>query len=209
MRYTTIRFSQIEKHDLLRSWLLISLAFTIALQGFSFGLLFSLEFLVAILLAGLTVGIGFILHELSHKVVAIRYGCSAEYRANTFWLWLMIIMSFFGVIFAAPGAVYIQGSVSRKENGIISAAGPFANLVLAILFLGIVLGGTLSPGLAPLSTVAKYGLLVNAWLALFNMIPIFPFDGSKIWVWNKLTFFGMIVLAALLTFVPQYWFSTA
>ena len=76
----------------------------------------------------------FLLHELGHKLVAQKYGCQAEFRSFDQMLILAVIMSFFGFILAAPGAVLIQGRVSRKQNGIISATGPGVNLSLAVMF---------------------------------------------------------------------------
>jgi len=35
------------------------------------------------------------------------------------------------------------------------------------------------------SILAGYGFQINLWLAAFNLIPIPPFDGSKIFSWSK------------------------
>ncbi len=138
------------------------------------------------------VGAAFILHELAHKFVAQSYGCWAEYR-----MWETgLIVAFFlavalGMVFAAPGAVYISnGYLSKRENGLISAAGPLTNIALAVLFLGL---GTLGGIYGILGSVGHF---VNAWLALFNMIPFGPLDGSKVAGWNPLAW-GAIVLASL------------
>src|SRR3989338_4890519 len=54
------------------------------------------------------VGIAFIAHELiGHKLVAQRFGAEAEFKAWPMGLLLALVTSFFGFIFAAPGAVYI------------------------------------------------------------------------------------------------------
>jgi len=103
-------------------------------------------------------------------------------------LFFALITSLFGVVFAAPGAVIIQGHVSPKQNGLISAAGPVANLVLALVFLA------LSPWLG---IVAYYGYLINAWLALFNLIPVWLLDGKKVLHWNKPIYFALLFLAAV------------
>ena len=51
---------------------------------------------------------------------------------------LAIVTAAFGFVFAAPGAVYIQGEyISKEENGKISIAGPLINIGLAILFMKI------------------------------------------------------------------------
>ncbi|MDI6855821.1 MAG: site-2 protease family protein, partial [Candidatus Thermoplasmatota archaeon] len=81
-------------------------------------------------IALLAVATGFLLHELMHKLVAQKYGCWAEYRAFPFGLVLALLMSAAGFVFAAPGAVYIMGSITKKENGKISLAGPLINIVI-------------------------------------------------------------------------------
>ncbi|HIH20916.1 TPA: site-2 protease family protein [Candidatus Micrarchaeota archaeon] len=153
----------------------ISLAFTLFPVGS-----FDFDKFTAILI---TVGAGFVLHELGHKYLAINYGAKAEYRAWTWGLFLALGMAFLtngGFIFAAPGAVYIFGkTVSKEENGRIALAGPLVNLALAIVFLAI---GVLLPNL---SAIAGIGVYVNAFLGAFNLIPFPPLDGSKVFAWNK------------------------
>ena len=120
-----ISTSEIELKDILKAWIAVSIAFAIALSKS----VFSSELYAKFILASLTVGIGFLLHELGHKVVAQRYGCFAEFRSFDNMLLLAIAMSFFGFIFAAPGAVMISGRVDKRKNGKISAAGPIINLI--------------------------------------------------------------------------------
>lgn len=178
-----LSWSAIELRDLVKAWLVISLAFAIVLVGFSF----SFKFLMGVLLAGFTVGTAFLLHELGHKVVAQRYGCFAEFRSFDQMLLLCLAMSFFGFVFAAPGAVMIAGNVSRERNGRISAAGPLVNIILAFLFL---LAFFVMPSL-----VFKYGMLINAWLAIFNLLPVWMFDGAKVWRWSKAVFCVMMAVS--------------
>ena len=59
---------------------------------------------------------------------------------------------------------------------IISAAGPGINLAFAVGFLALLL----SVPTGFLSTVALFGLLLNVGLGSFNMLPVPPLDGSKI-----------------------------
>ena len=158
---------------------------------------FSLNFILAFILSALTVGVGFLLHELAHKFVAQKYRCWAEFRAFDQMLFLAILMSFFGVIFAAPGAVMISGHVNKERNGKISAAGPLTNFVLALLFLIL---ATLPLHLF-IKNIGSYGFIINAWLGLFNMIPFGNFDGVKILRWNKVVYGVMVAFGlALLLF---------
>jgi Zn-dependent protease len=189
----SITTSKIEINDLLKAWLTISVAFAIVLSG---GISLSVNFFVGMFISAFTVGLGFLLHELSHKFVAQRYGCFAEFRSFDQMLILAIIMSFFGFIFAAPGAVIISGPVGIRRNGKISVAGPGMNLFLAFIFLISLLLIKISF----IKIIFLYGYLINTWLGLFNMIPAWNFDGKKILAWNKLVYGIMVIIALALMF---------
>ncbi len=196
-----IETSKKEIIDILKAWIVISLAFAIILSNND---ILSNKFLVNLIISALTVGIGFLLHELSHKVVAQKYGAIAEFRSFDPMLILAILMSYFlGVIFAAPGAVMISGGdINIRRYGKISAAGPLTNLVLALLFLFIKslnLGGTFD-------ILGNYGFFINSWLALFNMIPFWEFDGRKIFAWNKIVWVSIVGIALLFLFVLRAYF---
>jgi len=181
--------SKKELNDMLKAWIAISAAFAIAITG-SFN---SPGFYLKFISAAFTVGLGFLLHEIGHKIMAQKYGCFAEFRSFDNMLVLALLMSFFGFIFAAPGAVMIAGKVTRRKNGMISAAGPAVNLVLSLIFLGIFFMP--APDFVKLG--AYYGFIVNAWLALFNMIPFWLFDGRKIWEWSRPVYFSITAIAVI------------
>ena len=44
--------------------------------------------------------------------------------------------------------------------------------------------------------VSYYGVMINSWIAIFNLIPFGIFDGVKILRWNKVIY-AMLVLAAI------------
>ena len=190
-----LTFSKVELNDLAKAWIIVSLAFAIVLSGGVFGL----SLLTNIILAAVTVGTGFLLHELGHKVVAQRYGCWAEFRADNYMLLLAIVTSFFGIVFAAPGAVMIAGRVSTRRNGLISVAGPFVNIILALFYLAL---GFLFP-IGFIGTIASFGYLVNTWLAIFNLLPLWILDGKKVFDWNKLVWGSTLAFAIILFFLQQ------
>ena len=108
-----------------------------------------------------------------------------------------LLTSFLGIVFAAPGAVFISGNVNIERNGRISAAGPITNLILAFIFLIMqffTVSGTF------LEQIASYGFIVNSWLALFNMIPFWNFDGKKVFYWNKTVYLTIVVIAVVFLF---------
>lgn len=176
-----MKFSTKEKKDLFFAGVMLSFAFAILLSG-GFGLDFSFGFLIIFIIAFFTAGIGFLFHELMHKYVAQSYGLFAEFHASYRMLWLAILFSFFGFIIAAPGAVFIKGSITKEKNGKISLAGPLTNIILALIFLILILIINVS---GIFRAFLSFGLTINSLLAAFNMIPAMPFDGKKVYTWNK------------------------
>ena len=194
-RIGNIKTSNIEIKDILKAWIAISIAFTIALRNS-----FSYDLYITFIIALLTVGVGFLLHELGHKIVAQRYGYYAEFRSFDNMLILAVIMSFFGFIFAAPGAVMISGRVTKSKSGKISAAGPLVNMALALAFL--LMAFLQLP--AMVKAAAYYGFVINSWLAIFNMLPLSLFDGYKILKWNKAVYGFMVAGAAAFMIIQSF-----
>ena len=189
--YGKIRFSRVELKHILIGVAALTLAFTIYLNP---GLASSLKvsYMVALPLtlgvSALVVLAGFLFHELGHKFVAQRYGAWAEFRMYPLGLMLAIMMSFLGVLFAAPGAVYIAGRVTKKQNGLISLAGPIVNLAIGGLFLAAWLSFPYGTTGLILNLVAVMSLFLGG----FNLIPIPPLDGYKIAIWSIPVYLVMV-----------------
>lgn len=190
-----ITTSKRELFDLFKSWIVIGVAFAIVMNG----LKFDFSFIVAVVISLLTVGVGFLFHELAHKFLAQRYGCFAEFRSFDHMLILALLMSFVGFLLAAPGAVMINGHLTRQQSGRISAAGPAMNLAVALVFLGVLMAAP-----SAWSIIGSYGFRINSWLALFNMIPFAMFDGRKIFDWSKPVYIAMAALALAFVFLPGF-----
>ncbi|HLC65707.1 MAG TPA: site-2 protease family protein [Candidatus Nanoarchaeia archaeon] len=182
--YTT---SRVELKEIAKACIAVAIAFTIYLTSLN------IRFLPALAISFSGIVLGMVLHEIAHKLVAQRYGCVAEFRSFPTMLLLGIVLSVFGVVFLAPGAVFISGPVGRRRNGKISAAGPFTNMILAGIFL--LLTNVSNPLVVE---IAKYGAMINAWLALFNMIPFGPLDGKKVFQWNKLAYGVLLIISIIL-----------
>ncbi len=181
-----LKFSEQEKQHLLMAIGALTLAFTLLLMGGD------LPIYLVVGLSFVAVCTGFLLHEMGHKIVAQRYGCWAEFRAWPTGLLLAVLSGFMGFLFAAPGAVYIQGYLSKEENGRVSAAGPLMNIGVATVLLPVVL---FVPGIMYEIRVLLWMICyLNVFIGGFNMIPFPPLDGSKIIKWNPLIWVGLLVI---------------
>ncbi len=187
-------FTSREIKDILISMFVIAFVFAYVFSNHNIA--GSISFMPVTLVA---VGFGFVFHELAHKFVAIRYGCQAEYRMWIGGLLLALLMAFtIGIVFAAPGAVYIHSMyLTKEENGKIALAGPVTNLILALLFLPFL-------HVPFIYVVAFYGFMVNSFLAFFNLIPFSVLDGAKVFSWSPLAWLVTMGAAFLLMFMTFF-----
>lgn len=150
------------------------------------------------------VALSFIPHELAHKFVAVHYKCFARYemwKNGLIFALLLAVATNGGFVFAAPGAVVIYTVyqnryglhnivLSPRQNGLISIAGALTNISIALLFWIF----------APSFFLTGSIMYINIFLAAFNLLPIPPLDGSKVFYWNKLVWLAAFVLAGALLF---------
>lgn len=198
------KFSKQEKKDLIISWLTLSLAFALVINPVFFNLT---NLIISLPIALVAVGTGFVFHELAHRQAARHYGFTSEFRAWYPGLAFAVILAIITggrFIFAAPGAVYFFGNnVSLKQNGIISVVGPLTNIVLG-LFLLLISFFVIDPFA---KTILQISSMINFWFALFNMLPIYPLDGSKVLTWSPLIWLVVIGISAILVFMPEIFLS--
>ncbi|WP_128478411.1 zinc metalloprotease [Halorussus pelagicus] len=186
MKVGDIRFGTREVFDIAVAWAALGLAFALFFGGGGRTILRRPGVLLGLLPASLvTAGLGFLLHEMAHKITAIRFGQIAEFRADYGMLFLAVVGALAGFLFAAPGAVYHQGRATLRENGLIALAGPLTNVALGMVFfvLELLFGGTLG-------SIAALGVRINFLLAGFNMIPFGPLDGNTVKEWSVPAFAG-------------------
>lgn len=190
-------FHRGELVDLLVSWAVLTLAFGAdhVLRGE----------LVLLGVSAIAVATAFVFHELSHRQIARRYGLAARYRAWYTGLALALALAFITAkitgspfVLAAPGAVMIfsyYGPPPPYISARVAAAGPLANIIVGAVFsiVSIAVG---YPWRAYLGFIGR----VNLWIALFNLIPFPPLDGSKI-IRYSFTMWIALFLVALALFM--------
>ncbi|MEK6909812.1 MAG: site-2 protease family protein [Candidatus Aenigmatarchaeota archaeon] len=142
--------------------------------------------------------VAFLLHEMAHKAMARKFKMVAFYKMWPQGLLFGLIFMILGLKFVAPGAVVVHPyrfgrwgfrrpapEIASGEMGLIALAGPATNLFFSILFS--LFNGFLFEQLT----------FINAWLALFNLLPVPPLDGSKVIIW-KPWLWGMCIAVALI-----------
>jgi len=175
---------------------------------------------------GLLLGIS--VHEMAHGYMAYRKG---DYTAKmmgritlnparhidpvgTVLVPIMLALSGLPVFgWAKPVPVSTFNFKSpRKDNAIVSLAGPASNFLLAIVlaFMLKILLLIANPGsiVTPLSQMLYYGVYISVILGVLNLIPISPLDGSHIvtgilpahqaQVYSRHERYGFIILLVLI-----------
>lgn len=134
-----------------------------------------------------------ILHEVSHGCVAYLNGDTTAEGAGRLTLNPVSHIDLFGTVFLPAVLMLVQApfligwakpvpinplNFRRRSIGLlaVSLAGPLTNLLLAWGF-SLARGAVPSPQAAD---VLSYGIVLNVVLAVFNLIPIPPLDGSKV-----------------------------
>ncbi len=130
-----------------------------------------------------------ILHEIAHGWVADKLGdptasMSKRLTLNpiphidpvmTILLPLILVISGSPVVFGAAKPVPIDPfnfRDSKKDTALTAAAGPITNILIALIFALIL-------RILPMD-IFYYGVQINIILAVFNLLPIPPLDGSKV-----------------------------
>jgi Zn-dependent protease len=145
------------------------------------------------------------LHEAAHGYVAKHFGDTTAYMlgrvslnpvrhidlVGTILMPLMILVASKllgsgGILFGWAKPVPVNFSALRHPKSDmlwVAAAGPFANLVMALLWAFSYKTALAAPPNAfslPLSLMAEAGISVNLVLMVLNLLPILPLDGGRI-----------------------------
>lgn len=181
--------------------------------------------------------IAIVFHEVAHGYVALKLGDRTAQRMGRLSLNPIRHVDLFGTIIV-PGMLMLAGGpafgwakpvpvIKNRLNNprfgmmAVAAAGPASNLVMALIgavALGLLLAmlgdnlGEASGIMAYVQLTLAYFISINIFLAVFNMIPLPPFDGSHIVQgllpeaaaaqYQKLRPFGLPLLFVLLIGLP-------
>ena len=148
---------------------------------------YSLTSMVATLLAVL---MAITFHETAHGYVAYRLGDPTAKNQGRLTLNPIahldligaLMMFVFGFGWAKPVPVnpfYFEGD-RTKGMMLVSVAGPLTNLIISFAAYFIYVAGSGFAGIPFLSIFLSTTVTLNIYLAVFNLIPIPPLDGSKI-----------------------------
>ena len=121
-----------------------------------------------------------IFHEVAHKIVAISLGMQATFHAAYTWLIIGIIMKYLiGFVFFIPGYVTHTGVATPLQEAAIAFAGPALNGILWVVAWLMLKykPAKMSSRTVQILVAMRY---INGFLFIFNMIPIGPFDGAKV-----------------------------
>lgn len=173
--------------------------------------------------------IGLTVHEFAHGYMADRFGDPTPRRNGRLTLNPLshldvvgtLALVFFRFGWAKPVPVNPLNLKNPRQDMLwIAAAGPLANLILAtlcalifrlILGQGHIAGGFLSERLvSPVVMMFYYAVYINVMLAIFNLLPIHPLDGSSVLggllppryaaTYSKIEPYGFLILIGLLVF---------
>lgn len=143
------------------------------------------------------------LHELSHGYVAYRCGDGTAKAFGRLTLNPIkhldvlgtLFMFLFGFGWAKPVPVNTRNlRKPKRDMALVSLAGPVSNLLLGFIFAGVYMamwrvsavdahyGMLFEKGslVGVVTVVAYLGMILNVGLALFNLIPLPPLDGSNV-----------------------------
>jgi Zn-dependent protease len=173
------------------------------------------------------------IHEVAHGWVALQFGDTTARDLGrltlnplphidlfmTILLPAMLLISGTGFLFGGAKPVPVAFHRLRhpwRDMMLVSLAGPGSNFLLAVFFyflLGVLLmQGVYEPS-QRLPLVLHSALQLNLLLAIFNLVPIPPLDGSRVMAWLlpegirpsylAIERFGLLILIGLIFFGPR------
>lgn len=191
------------KHITIAALLVIGIGFSIGLYGNLFPGSFSFWWtpdMMAVFAVIMTTS--FLVHEIAHKIMAQKKSLWAEFRLTTWGALLTFASIFLPFRMIAPGAMMIGGSPNGDEIVKISLAGPITNIIFSSALLGFAF--TLYP--SAYGMMLFFAAYINAFMAVFNLIPFGILDGYKIFSFNKKLWALAFIPSLILTVFTFFYF---
>lgn len=172
-----------------------------------------------------------IIHEVSHGLMAYKLGDNTAKEMGRLTLNPIKHLEFFGsflvpLLFIVTGSSFVLGWAKpvpfnpynlkdpKRDGALIALAGPVSNFLIAIIFglvvrfMAVFMSAASSPVLINIYGLLNIIIFVSVLLAFFNLIPIPPFDGSRIVLaflsgeaerfWLQLERYGTLLIILLL-----------
>lgn len=167
-------------------------------------------------------------HEFAHAWLAVKLGDDTPEREGRVTLYPPVHIDMLGTIIL-PGLTSLfgggllgwgrpvntnPGRLRFGMNGLalVALAGPVSNILMAAIFAAVSI--YTAKLFAPLGEFSERASTLSVYLALFNMLPVPPLDGSKlliaarvpVFIYEELARFGFIllILAISLTSLGRY-----
>lgn len=196
---------------------------SLLIGGFVIMLVFGSGYLVQgnlydFLIVGAAAFLASIPHEIAHKTAAIRLGCYARYILSPTGLLITLITAipYIPVKFIMPGYVvvsspYYEPEINKRVNGVVSMVGPLVNIGIGVISLAIyylvlprlIMMYGITSWILSLALFLIVSIIINGWIAIFNLLPVPPLDGSKIISWKPLIWVIMIVTAGVILYIGK------
>jgi len=170
-------------------------------------------------------------HEVAHGWVARRLGDPTAFMLGRLTLNPVKHIDPVGTVLVPLALLMIGGFVfgwakpvpvtwenlrhPKRDMALVAAAGPVANLVMALLWagamkIGMLLAGTVDAIAIPLLYMGAAGIMINLVLMVLNLLPLPPLDGGRVvagllpdrlsWQFSRLEPYGLMILLAMLFF---------
>jgi len=170
-------------------------------------------------------------HEVAHGWVARRLGDPTAFMLGRLTLNPLKHIDPVGTVLVPLALLMIGGFVfgwakpvpvtwenlrhPKLDMALVAAAGPVANLVMALLWagamkIGMLLAGTADAIAIPLLYMGAAGIMINLVLMVLNLLPLPPLDGGRVvagllpdrlsWQFSRLEPYGLMILLSMLFF---------